>query len=73
MRLELPLQYPDLVNPKGSDEFMKAPTMFMVTDNLVVTPLSSATCLNYLNSLKVPPSDVKEQVVNIGMQEVKTN
>ncbi|XP_074352046.1 uncharacterized protein LOC141691207 [Apium graveolens] len=58
-----------LVNPKGSDVFMKARTMFMVTDDLVVTPLSSATCFNYLNSLKVPPSDVKDQVVNIDMQE----
>lgn len=73
VRLGMPLQFPDLVNPKGSDEFMKAPTMFMVTDDLVVTPLSSATCFNYLKTLKVPPSDVKEQVVNIGMQEVKTN
>ncbi|KAK1400720.1 hypothetical protein POM88_000325 [Heracleum sosnowskyi] len=43
--------------------------MFMVTDDLVVSPLSSTTCFNYLNRLKVPPSEVEELVVDIRIQE----
>lgn len=56
-------------NPKGKGGFVRWPTMFMVTDDLVVTPLSSMSCFTYLNDLKVPPSDVEEQAINIGMDE----
>lgn len=50
--------------------FVRGPTKFMVTDDLVVTPLSSMSCFTYLHTLKVPPCDIEEQVINIGMNEV---
>lgn len=50
--------------------FVRGPTKFMVTDDLVVTPLSSMSCFTYLHKLKVPPSDIEEQVITIGMNEV---
>ncbi|KAK1355429.1 hypothetical protein POM88_048685 [Heracleum sosnowskyi] len=58
-----------LEDPKGSQGLVNAPTMFMVTDDLVVSPLSSTACFNYLNRLKVPPSEVEELVVDVSIQE----
>ncbi|KAK1373181.1 hypothetical protein POM88_029374 [Heracleum sosnowskyi] len=51
------------------DGFVRGPTKFLVTDDLFVSPLSSMSCFTYLQSLKVPPSDIEEQVINIGMNE----
>lgn len=59
--------------PKGEGGFVKGPTKFMVTDELVVTPLSSMSCFTFLNRLKVPPTDIEEQVINIGLEEVLRN
>lgn len=56
-------------NPKVEGGFVRGPTMFMVTDDLVVTPLSSMSCFTYLHTLKVLPSDIEEQVIDIGMNE----
>lgn len=52
-------------------EYVKGPTMFLVTDDLVVTPFSSMSFITYLHSLKVSPSDVEEHEINIGTEEVK--
>lgn len=57
-------------SPKGERGFVRGLTKFMVTDDLVVTPLSSMSCFTHLNKLKVPPTYIKEQVINIGMEEV---
>jgi hypothetical protein len=43
----------------------------MVTDDLVVTPMSSIDCISYLDRMKVPLNDVEETVVSIGLKEVK--
>lgn len=45
-------------------------TTFMVTDDLVVTPLSSMSRFMYLNNLKVTLNDIEEQMVDIGIKEV---
>ena len=43
----------------------------MVTDNLVVTPMSSISGVSYLERLKVPLNDVEERVIRIGKKEVR--
>ncbi|KAK1398297.1 hypothetical protein POM88_008160 [Heracleum sosnowskyi] len=50
-------------------EYVRGPTMFLVTDDLVVTPFSSMSCITYLHSLKVSPGDVEEHEINIGPEE----
>jgi len=44
----------------------------MVTDDLVVTPMSSISAVSYLNTLKVPLSDLEERVIAIGVKEVRS-
>jgi len=46
--------------------------MYMVTDDLVVTPMSSISAVSYLNTLKVPLSDLEERVIAIGVKEVRS-
>ena len=52
-------------------EYLRGPKMFLVTDDLIVTPFSSMSCITYLHSLKVSPGDVEEHQINIGPEEVK--
>jgi hypothetical protein len=61
------------VDPKSpiSGGFARGPMSFMVTDDLVVSPMSSISGLAYLEKLKVPLNDIEERVVNIGLKEVK--
>ncbi|KAJ0020992.1 hypothetical protein Pint_32622 [Pistacia integerrima] len=49
--------------------FVTRPTMFTVTDNLIITPISQVSSLSLLNKLKVPFSDIEERVVHVGSQE----
>ena len=64
------------LNPKSIEKFkigdglVKGPSMFMVTDNLSIAPLSMISVLSLLNSLKVPVSDVQELKVTMGEEEV---
>jgi hypothetical protein len=62
-----------LVDPKSpiSGGFARGPMSFMVTDDLVVSPMSSISGLAYLEKMKVPLNDVEERVINIGLKEVK--
>lgn len=57
-------------SPNVEGSLMRGTTKFMVTDDLVVSPLSSISCFTYLHKQKVPPSDIEEQVIDIGMKEV---
>lgn len=50
--------------------FLTGPAMFIVTDSLIVTPISSIFSLSILNELKVPFSDIEEKVVHVGKEEV---
>lgn len=44
--------------------------MFMVTDDLTVTPLFMQSTLSTLTELRIPLSDIEELEVNIGLDEV---
>ncbi|EYU34024.1 hypothetical protein MIMGU_mgv1a0195141mg, partial [Erythranthe guttata] len=59
-----------VVYPKGqSTDFVKGPTMYMVSDDLTVKPLSMSYSISFLNEMKIPLSDIKEVEVQIGLQE----
>uniref|UniRef100_A0A5B6Z3F9 DUF674 family protein n=1 Tax=Davidia involucrata TaxID=16924 RepID=A0A5B6Z3F9_DAVIN len=63
------LSNPDHGEAKTGDGFMKGPSMFMVTDNLFVTPLSIVSGTSLINSLGIPFSDIGEQEVTMGEDE----
>ncbi|CAI9779235.1 unnamed protein product [Fraxinus pennsylvanica] len=70
-----PLQFPDAKkiwnlrdprSPTGRDDcfgrFMEAgPHLFVVSDNLIVTPLSSPSSISFLKELNVPLNDIGEK------------
>lgn len=58
-----------LVGPKFS---ASGSSVFIVTDDLVVTPMPSFNTISYLNSLNVALLDVEERVVKIGLMEVNS-
>jgi hypothetical protein len=60
------------VGPKSpiSGGYANGPITFMVTDDLVVTPMSSIDGISYLERMKVPLNDVEEIVIDIGQKEV---
>jgi hypothetical protein len=67
----------NLVDPKFSTskssscrEFAKGTSIYMVTDDLVVTPMSSSTAISHLNGSNFPLVDVEERIVSIGVKEV---
>ncbi|QCE11856.1 hypothetical protein DEO72_LG10g3094 [Vigna unguiculata] len=45
------------------------PGMYKVTDDLVVTPMSSISVVSCLKTLKVPLFDLEERVIAIGVKE----
>lgn len=68
----------EIVDPESSiggsssnGGFAKAQSMFMVTDDLVMTPMSSISGISFLNRSKVSLLDLEERVVNIGVKEVR--
>ena len=66
---QIPREY-TFQSPKDERGFVRGSTKFMVTDDLVVTILSSMSCFSYFQRLNVAPRDIEEQVMNIGMEEV---
>ncbi|WJX82021.1 hypothetical protein P8452_64835 [Trifolium repens] len=60
----------NFVDPKSSvSGGFARPFTIMVTEDLVVTPMSSFDCVSYLERMKVPLNDVEEMVINIGVME----
>ncbi|KAF6160979.1 hypothetical protein GIB67_007620 [Kingdonia uniflora] len=51
--------------------FLEGPVLFLVTDDLVVTPLSVFPCISFLGSQNIPFNDLEEREVSIGMKEVR--
>ncbi|KAJ7950204.1 DUF674 family protein [Quillaja saponaria] len=49
--------------------FMKKPALFVVDDDLQVTPLSSTSSISFLKKLSISLEDFEEQVVGIGEKE----
>ncbi|KAL8146460.1 hypothetical protein AgCh_004258 [Apium graveolens] len=60
-----------LASQMGEGGYLKGSAKFMVTDDLVVTPFSSMSCVNYVHGHKIPSGDIVEQMINIGTQEVR--
>ncbi|XP_075475571.1 uncharacterized protein LOC142506256 [Primulina tabacum] len=58
-----------MIDPKGEDGFVKGPTTFMVSDDMVVSPTSSTFIITTLNHLKIPIHDVEEKEVEVGLEE----
>lgn len=66
---EVQLVYTD--SATGShDGFVKGPIMYVVTDDLILAPSSPISALYLINRFETPLKDVKEKVVNIGIEEV---
>lgn len=53
------------VDPKGQGS-----ALFMVTDDLTVTPLRMLSGLSLIQKLEIPLSDIQELEINIGHEEV---
>ncbi|KAH6780500.1 hypothetical protein C2S52_011737 [Perilla frutescens var. hirtella] len=72
---ELPNFYQDIALfsslkfPKGQGSYLKAPSTFMVTDDLTVTPFCVASTLSFLKGMKISVSDIKEVELQIGLKE----
>ncbi|KAK6157295.1 hypothetical protein DH2020_011543 [Rehmannia glutinosa] len=62
-------QVPCFKSPKGEGNYVNGARMFMVTDDLTVTPLCMSSSLSILNGLEIPLSDVKELKLHIGLEE----
>ncbi|XP_058741680.1 uncharacterized protein LOC131614071 [Vicia villosa] len=56
-------------NLRNIDSYMKGPALYVVTDDLVVAPLSPISALGLLNQFKTPLNDLKEKVITIGVKE----
>lgn len=65
--------YPlSLKDPSAQESYLKASVKYMVTDDLVITPLSSILTVSILSKLKVSLEDVEErEVVDIGIEDVR--
>ncbi|KAJ0084440.1 hypothetical protein Patl1_31198 [Pistacia atlantica] len=50
--------------------FVTGPTMFTITDNLIITPMSQVQSLCLLKELKVSINDIEERVVHVGSEKV---
>ena len=68
----------EVINPKFRDvatelggAFMAGPGIFMVTEELIVKPLSTISGIYFLSQFNIPVSDLEEQVVIVGEEEVK--
>ncbi|KAM7478807.1 hypothetical protein LguiA_027020 [Lonicera macranthoides] len=48
---------------------VKGPSVFMVMDNLIVTPLSTSSGISLINKLQIPFADIEEQEVTMGEDE----
>ncbi|XAR56304.1 hypothetical protein NMG60_11036739 [Bertholletia excelsa] len=58
-----------LGEPKAGGGFLKGSSLFMVTDNLSITPLSSISGISLINRLMVPLEDVGELEMTMGKEE----
>ncbi|KAL7108723.1 hypothetical protein ACP275_06G130500 [Erythranthe tilingii] len=59
----------EMVFRRGQENFVKGTKMYMVTDDLTVTPMCMTSTLSILKKMEIPLSDVKEVEVHVGLQE----
>jgi len=65
----VPFKLADSKSSIAKLSFVKGPSMFMMTDDLFVTPMSSISAMSHIKRLKVPLSDLEERVIKIGVKE----
>ncbi|XP_050237827.1 uncharacterized protein LOC126687332 isoform X2 [Mercurialis annua] len=53
----------------SSGGFVIKPALFTITDDLVVTPISTISCVSAMNKLEIPFSDIEERIVYMGKDE----
>ncbi|KAJ1437325.1 hypothetical protein SESBI_03652 [Sesbania bispinosa] len=53
----------------SSRGFARGPSTYMVTDDLVVTPMSSISGISYLSRSRVRLVDLEERIISISMEE----
>nr|GMC69294.1 uncharacterized protein LOC109182299 [Ipomoea batatas] len=58
-----------MIDPRNSNNFAEEPSLFIVSDDLEVNPLSFASSFQLLREVKVPFSDIEEQVITVGFKE----
>ncbi|CAH9103461.1 unnamed protein product [Cuscuta europaea] len=59
-----------LINPRCSNNFLKEPSEFIISDDLEVKPLYSSSSFSILKELNVPINEIQQQqVVPISMKE----
>lgn len=63
----VPLKLLDSKNPHG---YLKGPSVFMITDKLIIRPISPLFGFSVLKELTVPLTDIKEESVQVGKKEV---
>jgi len=49
---------------------VKGPKTYLATDDLVVTESSPTSVLHLINHFQTPLNDLKDKVINIGLNEV---
>ncbi|KAL7147762.1 hypothetical protein ABFS83_06G128700 [Erythranthe nasuta] len=59
----------EMVFRRGQENFVRGTKMYMVTDDLTVTPMCMTSTLAILKKMEIPLSDVKEVEVQVGLQE----
>nr|GMD43393.1 uncharacterized protein LOC109182299 [Ipomoea batatas] len=69
LKLDERIESEYLLDPRPNENFAEESSLFIVLDNLDVKPLSSASSFLILRELKVPFSDIEEQVITVGMDE----
>ncbi|XP_019186489.1 PREDICTED: uncharacterized protein LOC109181193 [Ipomoea nil] len=58
-----------MIDPRNGSTFAEEPSLFIVSDDLEVNPLSFASSLQLLKEVKVAFSDIEEQVITVGTKE----
>jgi hypothetical protein len=58
-------------NAVSNDGYVKGPTTYLATDDLVIGPSSPISVLLLIQRLQIPLEDLEKKVVNIGMKEVR--
>ncbi|XP_019450722.1 PREDICTED: uncharacterized protein LOC109352990 [Lupinus angustifolius] len=65
--------YLDMVDPISQNEstkgFVREAIVYVATDNLVVSPISSISAISLINSMNTTLGDIEEKEFNIGLRE----
>ena len=58
-------------DPSDNQFHVKGSRLYMVSDDLTITPLSMMSSVSVINEMKVPLSDVEEVELQVGLEEVR--